>query len=51
MLFLKGAMANAEGTNSSEILCLMFVHVFCEFVPGLILQFLDYFWFNDLGAE
>ena len=42
---------NTEGTKSSKILYLMFVHVFCKFVPGLILWFLDSLWFDDLRAE
>ena len=42
-----------EGTNSSKILCLMFVGVLFlgGFVSGLILCFFDNFWFDDLRAE
>ena len=41
---------DTEGTNSLKILCLMFVYVFCTFVSGLILLFLDDLWFGDLHA-
>ena len=48
--FIRG---DAEGTNSSKILCLMFVYVllFCKFVSGLILWFLENVCFDDLSAE
>ena len=36
---------NTEGNNSLNILCLMFVYVFCRFGPGLILWFWDNLWF------
>ena len=42
---------NTEGFNSSNILCLMFVYVFCYFESGLILWFWDNMWFDDLRAE
>ena len=40
-----------RGLNSSKILSLMFVHVFCKSVTGLILRILENLWFNDLCAE
>ena len=40
-----------EGTNSSKKICLMFAHVFCKFVSGLILWFWDTLWFDDFRAE
>ena len=39
---------DTEGTNSSKILCPMFVYVICKFVSGLILCFLGNLWFDDL---
>ena len=42
---------DAEGTNSSKILCSMFVYVLCKFVSGLILWFMDNLWFYDLRTE
>ena len=42
---------NTKGTNFSKMLCLMFVYVFCKFVSGLILWFLDNLWFEGLRAE
>ena len=45
---------DTEGTDSSKILCLMFVYVLlllCKFVSGLILWFMDNLWFDDLRAE
>ena len=42
---------NTEGTHSSKSLCLKFVHVFCKFVSGLLLWFLDNLRFDDLRAE
>ena len=42
---------DTEGTNSSKILCPMFVYVLCKFVSGLILWFMDNLWFDDLRAE
>ena len=44
---------DTEGTNSSKILCLMFVCCFllCGFLSRLILWFLDNLWFDDLRAE
>ena len=44
-------MGDTEGTNSSKILCSMFVcFVLCKFVSGLILWFMDNLWFDDLRA-
>ena len=42
-----------EGTNSlkKKKMCLMFVYVFYTFVSGLVLLFLDNFWFDDLHAR
>ena len=44
---------DTEGTNSSKMLCFMFVYVFvlCKFVSGLILWFMGKLWFDDLRAE
>ena len=43
---------DTEGTNSSKILCSMFIYVvLCKFVSGLILWFIDNVWFDDLCAE
>ena len=42
---------DTEGTNSSKILCPMFVYVLCGFVSCLILWFVDDLRFDDLGAE
>ena len=42
---------STEGTGSSGVLCVMFVCVFCGFVSGLILWFLDSLWFGGLCAE
>ena len=40
-----------RGLNSSKKCCLMFVYVFCTFVSGLILLFLEgNLWFDDLRA-
>ena len=44
-------MGDTKGTNSSKILCSMFVYVLCKFVSGLILWFLYNLWFDDLRAE
>ena len=46
--FLTG---DIEGTNSSNILCLVFVYVLCKFVSGLNLLLLDNLWFYDSCAE
>ena len=42
-----------KGTNSSKILCLMFVYVlfYVNLCTGLILWFLNNLWFDDLRAE
>ena len=42
-----------EGTDSSKILCLMFVYVLfhVNLCTGLILWFLNNLWFDDLRAE
>ena len=42
-----------EGTNSSKILCSMFVYVlfYVKLCTGLILWFLNNIWFEDLRAE
>ena len=42
---------NTEETNSSKILYLMFVDIFCKFMTGLMLWFLENLWFDDLRAE
>ena len=42
---------NTKGTDCWKMMCLMFVYVFCKFVSGLILWFLDNFLFGDLPAE
>ena len=44
---------DTEGTNSSKILCLMFVSVllYVNLCTGLILWFLNNLWFDDLCAE
>ena len=49
--FLTGVIP--KGTNSSKILCSMFVYVlFClNLCTGLILWFLNNLWFDDLRAE
>ena len=47
-LFNRG---DTEGTNSSKILCPMFVYVLSKFVSWLILWFMDNLWFDDLRAE
>ena len=41
-----------KGTNSSKILCLMFLYVLvlCKFGSGLILWFLEDLWFDELCA-
>ena len=43
---------DTEGTNSSKILCLMFVSVllYVNLCTGLILWFLNNLWFDDLCA-
>ena len=42
---------DTEGTNSSKILCSMFVcFVLCKFVSGLILWFMDNLWFDNFRA-
>ena len=43
----------SEGTNSSKILCSMFVYVLFYFnlCKGLILWLLNNLWFDDLRAE
>ena len=43
----------SEGTNSSKILCSMFVYVLFYFnlCKGLILWFMDNLWFDDLRGE
>ena len=41
---------NTEGTNSSKMLCLIFLYVcfvWCKFASGLILQILKTLWFGD----
>ena len=43
--------SDTKETNSSKILCSMFVYVLCKFVSGLILWFMDNLWFDDLRAE
>ena len=48
IIFNRGS---TKRTNSSEILCLMFVYDLCKCVPRLILLLLDNLWFNDLHAE
>ena len=42
-----------EGTNSSKIVCSMFVYVLfhVNLCTGLILWFLNNLWFDDLRAE
>ena len=40
-----------EWTNSSKILCLVFVYVLYKFVSGLVLWVLGNLWFDDLCAE
>ena len=42
-----------EGTNSSKIVCSMFVYVlfYVNLCTGLILRFLNNLWFDDLRAE
>ena len=49
-IFYRG---DTEGTNSSKMLCSMFVYVLCRFVSGLILCFFggDNLWFDDLRVE
>ena len=44
---------DTEGTNSSKILCLMFVYVlfYVNLCTGLILWFLNNLWFDDSRAE
>ena len=44
---------DTEGTNSSKILCLMFVYVlfYVNLCTGLILWFLNNLWFDDLRPE
>ena len=44
---------DTEGTNSSKILCSMFVYVSFDvnLCTGLILWFLNNLWFDDLRAE
>ena len=42
---------NTKGTNSSKLLCLMFVSVLLKFVSGLIFWFLENLWFDNLCAE
>ena len=42
--FIRG---NIEGINSPQIVCLIFVFVFCKFVCGLMSWFLDSLWFDD----
>ena len=44
---------DTEGTNSSKILCSMFVYVlfYVNLCTGLILWFLNNMWFDDLRAE
>ena len=44
---------DTEGTNSSKILCSMFVYVlfYVTLCTGLIFWFLDDLWFDDLRAE
>ena len=44
---------DTKGTNSSKSLCLMFVHVlfYVNLCTGLILLFLDNFWFDNLPVE
>ena len=44
---------DTEGTNSSKILCSMFVYVlfYVNLCTGLILWFLNELWFDDLRAE
>ena len=44
VVVLTGAML--EGLILRKILCLMLVHVFCNFVSGLILWFGDNLWFG-----
>ena len=41
----------SAGTNSSKILCLMFVYISQKFVSGLILKILENLRFDDLCAE
>ena len=44
---------DTEGTNSSKILCSMFLYVlfYVNLCTGLILWFLNDFWFDDVRAE
>ena len=44
---------DTEGTNSSKMLCSMFVYVlfYVNLCTGLILWFLNNLWFDDLRAE
>ena len=44
---------DTEGTNSSKILCPMFVYVlfYVNLCTGLILWCMDNLWFDDLRAE
>ena len=43
---------NTKGTNSSKILCSMFVYVLCKFVStDFVGFFFDNLWFDDLCAE
>ena len=50
VLFNRG---DTEGTNSSKILCSMFVYVlfYVNLCTGLILWCLNNLWFDDLRAE
>ena len=44
---------DTEGTNSSNFLCSVFVYIlfYVNFCIGLILWFLNNFWFDDFCAE
>ena len=51
MLFFN--RGGTEGTNSSKVLCSMFVYVSfdVDLCTGLILWFLNNLWFDDLRAK
>ena len=50
LLLLFFNRGNAEGTNASNILCLIFCFMSCKLVSGLILWFMETLWFDDLCA-
>ena len=53
MCFFFFNRGDTEGTNSSKILCLMFVCLlfYVNLRTGLILWFMNNLWFDDLRAE